>query len=383
MKKIGILTLYHENYNYGGLLQAYALCKYLNTQEFVEAEQITYSISVESTTLVQKILYYVVNPRFLISVLSERFIKSKIYDKKVKRKKEKGKELFRCFIQDIPHSKVLSKESLWKVENKYDMFIVGGDQVWNPEWYDTSFYLPFVPSVKKISYSASIGKDKLTESEVDNLLEFISDFKAVSVREQSIISALENSHKKADITQVLDPVFLLEVEQWKELTTSCPKIEGEYIFVYLLGEDKKVRKKIEEFAAISGLKIYTIPYPLFKYNFVDKDFGSPVWNVGPREFISLIGNASYVFTDSFHGTAFSIIFNRNFYSFRKKSKNVSNHNSRMIDLLELFGLSDRYIDDLEDKFLLNDIINYETVNSNIAYRVKESRDWLIKQLGNS
>lgn len=225
------------------------------------------------------------------------------------------------------------------LNDKFDVFISGSDQVWSPLAYDPHYYLNFVrDNAKKIAYASSMGakeiRDRYIKADISRLLD---GFGALSAREDSgakLISELTGRQVKV----VADPTLLLDAARWEEICCIGKDRTERYLLVYMLGSSDEHWAAIEKTASDMGLALRIIP--VFEQD--TKRSGCVTEPVGPEEFVKLFRNAEYVCTDSFHGMAFSLIFHRNFTAFARFGKNdPKSQNSRVEHLLGLTGMSDR------------------------------------------
>lgn len=370
-KKVGIITHYYKNDNYGGLLQAYALCQVLNSMG-VEATQICYQMTGGKRKFIKKVLSRAK------SLLCQ--IKSFIFYKQINRGIIERKQLLELFRNNIPHTdKVYNINNIASCDN-FDVYITGSDQVWNPEWIDSAYLLEFVKNNKvKISYAASIGKDELTDEQKAMFKLALEDYRAISVREKSAKSLLQ-PFVSQNIQCVLDPTLLLNAEEWDNKNFILPY---KYVFCYFLCGDKKHRELAQSFAVKNGLKLVTIPYLNGRYRKVDAQFKSEKLNdVSPENFLSLINNAEFIFTDSFHATVFSSIFKKEFVVFANVDKKMNN---RIYTLTEIFGTTERFCDTTE-KMSMEYILNLQTIEYNKDFSKFDelkriSIDFLKKNIG--
>ena len=195
--------------------------------------------------------------------------------------------------------------------------------------------------------------------------------------------------KKIDkeIKIVVDPTLLLTRQDWDEIAITSNNYSG-YIFVYLLGNNLEHREKIKKIAQILNLRIVTIPHVHMRYEVNDEKFADvEVYDAGPREFIGWIKNANMIITDSFHGTVFSILYEKSFWTFRRNiDSDPKNMNSRLYSLFENLGIQNRFleeIDDLNNFDMLIEKINYEVVNKHLDILRKDSGKWLKSALKES
>ena len=385
--KIGILTHYFKSSNYGGNLQAYALAEFLHSAGF-DAEQICYDIFFKReknvslfSKLYRRAIYapkYVINLFFKKVLLKKRFVA-------VQKMLEKRSFCINSFNANmIRHSQFsYGYADISRANDIYDAFITGSDQVWHPNNFCPAYLLSFVKEgKKKISYAASIAKSDLTKEEIDCIVKSILDYTAVSVREEDSVSLLHR-YSGQNIASVVDPVFLLSPKQWESVAVPYP-INKPYVFAYYLGNDVESRLYAEQFAKEKGLKLVSIPYLNGSYRRCDWNFGdNQLFDIGPEHFISLIKNASCVFTDSFHGTAFSILFEKKFLVFprEKKSNAMSN---RIESILNICRCPERFCnaDDKMnisyfDQVIENSAVEKTCLNEKISYSKAFLKDNLL------
>ncbi|MGN0150695.1 MAG: polysaccharide pyruvyl transferase family protein [Clostridia bacterium] len=356
MKKTGIISLYHQNKNYGGLLQAYALTAFLKKLGF-DAEQISFKkdiIAEDHLTL--EILF-----RKLRRKLSEPV--KKAFAKDIYNNISSRIAMFKEFEKSIPHSPdVYTRENIIDCIYNYDAFITGSDQVWNLAWYNPEYFLNFVPSDKrKISYAASMPSSQIPQSRKNTVYNHLIRFDAISVREKETVQAINKLLNSNTAKHVLDPTLLLERNDWDKICGNR-KISDKYIFCYFLGRNRKMRKTASAFAKKMNLKIVTLPH-LCDICFSDLNFGDEqIYDLSPNDFISLIKNAEYVITDSFHAAVFSNIYQVKHFVFSRTD--LGSMDSRITNLLELFDEKERfcfdkkradmkYLIDLKDRQLNN------------------------------
>lgn len=377
MKKIGILTLLYQNYNYGGTLQAYALTKYLCLNGY-DARGILYNgnNNIVYPTNKDKLQQY--SKREILKKVYQKF-ESKVNNKKIERLIVERKELFLDFQKRyIPVSPIYNDFDLPRVENEFDFFISGSDQVWNPNCAFGLFLQTFVKNNrKKISYAASISRNSLSTYEAEKLIPCINQFQFCSVREKTAQKILQDNGI-IDVEVVLDPTFLLTREQWNEIIPD--KVEEEkYVLAYFFSDSKKYRSEIQEFCRKKNLKLYYIPYAKQEYVSTDAEGeGIQQEQVGPLEFLRLIRDAEVVFTDSFHGVALSINLEKEFIVFERDLHNSNaSMNSRIYDILKLFNLEDRLISGL-DSFVevITRKIDYVNVKKILIEKRSESERFL-------
>lgn len=364
MKKIGIMTLYYKNHNNGGQLQAYALCKFLNMQTGIQSEQICFDYKKKKKKLKWKKLCFRV-----YSVLFHPVVMSRLNIRKKK---------FKDFELQIPHSEVVDETSIGKVAQQYDYVMVGSDQVWNFEYSSECFLLKFLDPKKRCAYAASFGKDCLDNDSKYDVVQALKSFSFLTVREDNAKKFLnKNGITGAEV--VCDPTLLLTKDEWeKNIPLSKKIIQGEYLFVYLLGASSEIRKEIKIKAQERGLKIVFLPHIHFSYQKRDRGFADiNVYDVGPWEFLQLIHEATAVITDSFHCSLFAIMFKKDFWTLQRENNNITTTSSRMKTLLNKAGLMNRFANSAEEINLKSPII-YSSVNDKLDGYIKYSRQLLLE-----
>ena len=262
------------------------------------------------------------------------------------------------------------------INERYNSVIVGSDQLWLPGNIVGDYYtLSFVPdNVNKVSYSTSFGQSYVPHELIEKTSIFLDRINYLSVREtsgQRIIKEISGRDAKI----VLDPVLLFDKEYWEGCIGDKPIIEGNYIFCYILGKRKSGRKFAKALKAKCNYKIVNMPN-LDEYILGDDKYTDiKLYEVSPFDFLNLIYYAKYVITDSFHCTAFSILFHKAFFIFhRHKDKSVYSTNSRIDDLLERADLKNRLMFDDQglDDALLEATSSFEAADHYIENARRES-----------
>lgn len=256
-----------------------------------------------------------------------------------------------------------------------DIYMTGSDQVWNSnynEGIDSVYYLQFVPdSMKKISYASSIGADDFRTEEKIAIKKLLEKYDNISVREQSAKEAVNNLGI-TNVQQVLDPTLLLGLKSWKKIM-SKRKIKQKYLLLYILGRDKEILETGKRIAKERNLKIVKIGLDFILSPKVCKnDF-----LCNPSEYLSYFYYADYVITNSFHGLAFSIYFNKQFSVILPKS-----YSTRLESIVNQFNLCDRIIRSEEDLEKQKEFIDYKAVNKELNRAKKASLHYLKKALEN-
>lgn len=355
--KIGIMTMYYRSQNYGGLLQAYALQKAIESLGY-NAEQICYYPSYKRSVLF-RIKSYCSQFKSIICNHQIYIGRGLIHNLKLRRQ-----NMYLFSDKCIKHSdQVYDDNNISLINGKYDNIIVGSDQVWNGSY--PVFYLEFVADgIPKSAYAASISKNHLTKEQINVFNRVLDSYRKISVREKEAIPLLKPYVSQKEIVQVLDPTLLLSTKEWDKLPYKH-KVKEKYLFCYFLGIDKKLREVARAFADKNNLKIVSFPFMTSKIEYDEaKFYDYCFYDSDPGDFVSMIRNAEYVFTDSFHAALFSSLYKKNYFVFSRKGSEFMN--SRIYSLVHIFGSEPSFCDD-ESKMDLH----YLEKNKNTIYRDDE------------
>ncbi|ULC58270.1 polysaccharide pyruvyl transferase family protein [Flaviramulus sp. BrNp1-15] len=358
----------HEVYNHGASLQEHALLKHLEILGH-STEAIHYKPPYLSKHLdlwkISNVKYeknIIVKWIYILAKLPTRLRdlkRKKAFDNFSKKHIKTGEKLY------------ISNDELKANPPLADTYICGSDQIWNSYFQngkDPAFYLDFVPDEKlKISYAASFAIDAIEDNLKPFVKEKISRLNHVSVRETSGLRILKELGVN-NATQVLDPVFLLDKEYWKE--NFVTPINDKYILIYDFDSNPLIKNMALKLAKENGLKIFTVNKNI-------KYANSNFWLKGPEYFLSLLANAQLVISNSFHAVAFSLIFNKQFYVVNREEK----INTRMRDLLALLDISNILVDESNfNNASLKPIKSYSSINKNLATSINSSKTFLSKSL---
>lgn len=365
--RIGILTLFCDNKNYGALLQAYALPHFLNNIFNGESSFqccYTWTQPVKSNKkLKDRLLGKSIFKIFSI-VLSVIIKKIPLIERRLILKDTLSDNRFSEFFNQIPQTdEIFHYNSVEGINKLCSALIVGSDQVWNIVNHPLGAKHPFLLSfaakeMLKISYAASMSVNSLPPEKVEVMIPAIEKIDFVSVREETAKKIIQ-SHSKKEVEVVCDPVLLLTKEQWNEVAVAQNQCTSE-AYAYILGERKVNRNLCKDISKKTSTDICGVPYFLGRYNTYDKGFyDHKLEGIGPAEFLGLIRDTQFVLTDSFHATVFSIIFEKKFFVLlRHEETDEKSMNSRITDLLEKLKLTDRIITSktqLTDEFLAKEI----------------------------
>lgn len=348
MKKVGIITIVNVN-NYGAELQAFATFRKLQLMGY-NAEIINYlyykdwryidskmSCSFNSMSIKGKIIYFA---KYRVA----SFVLNKILPLICKDVKQRIANFNSFHQHNTRFSKLYkSMKDLYTDTPIYDVYMVGSDQVWNPNASSSiePYFLTFAPhSALTVSYASSFGVSKIENNSIANRIKLgLSSIKTISVRESSGVNLVkELTGRTAQL--VCDPTLLLNKSEWTMFMKPVSNMPQRYVLIYQLSESDAIVKLATRIGKQEQIPVYRICKRAFK---VKKDKGVVnILNAGPSEFLSLITNASFIITNSFHGTAFSINFDVPFYTVVSAKKK---NNNRMESLLDYVGLGKRIVKD--------------------------------------
>ena len=373
MKTIGIIT-YHHYYNYGTMLQALALqekVEQLGYQaELIDFKQDNSLSRYEMLKLrIKRMPVYIKERKKYRALADSR--------EKIKEKNELFEQFYKTYLH-VGKKKYTTTQQLMENPPVYDGYVVGSDQTWNPFVANSpeAFFLPFVENKsKKGSYGPSLAVKSLSDEKEKEYRKKLSNFSFLSCREQDGAQLLSRITQK-EVKCVLDPTLLLSAKEWgKYCEFEIPK--EPYILVYFLGEKSEHRRAVEKIQKLTNWKIISLPAAYLEME--NNDY-KKVWG-GPEEFLSLIRGAALICTDSFHGTMFSINFQRNFFSFCKSSDSEeSSENSRLYSALNIFGLSNRIIHNMDNLTAEDISIDYKNVIPILEEQRRDSIEYLENML---
>lgn len=343
-KKVGIMTFSPNNINPGTIFQAWSLCHYIDSIPDLEAELISYEYWNRSIFNHGKLSLF--NLWFNYTLW-------------------RSGDFQRKNLKRYPPQKSLYRENICTINGRYDMVIVGSDQVWNPKLtgFDKSFFLDFVKGIPKGAFAPSIGiqdwpKDIKKEVEV-----LLHDFSFIGVREKQAIPIVQALTEKP-VHWSLDPTFLIDKVVWTEIASKPKEMRDGYIMEYCIMHNPLVVSSVEKASKQYGIPTIECYGGRKRAPSVIKKH-----NVGPDKWLGYILNSKLVITDSFHAVAFSINNNKPFYVI------LSNNSNRILSVLELFGLEDRVITKAEDMDFTKEI-DWTPVNKKLEEVRKENQDWL-------
>jgi hypothetical protein len=379
---IGLCIKYfHENY--GGMLQALATITYFK-KKGLKYELVQYE---KCYSMIEKIKQV---PRLLNGILlndkKEAFLKKRGAKKHPEFLKNDSIRMAafaefkkRNFVELSPVFKGYT--ALCAGARRYSAVVSGSDQLWSPAGLPTNYYnLMFVPDdIRKISIASSFGVKQIPWYQKKRTAEFLKRIEFVSMRENRGSEIVEELTSRK-VPTILDPVFLLSADEWAELLPYKKEISEPYIFAYFLGAEPSHRNAVKDAAKKLNCKIVALRH-LDQYVPIDEKFGDYApYDVDPARFLNLLRGASYVCTDSFHGSVFSIIHKKKFVTFnRYREGSKHSKNSRIDTLCNNLGLQNRrFRNSLELEEQLVDSIDYALVMEKFN-ALKKKTDLFLEQ----
>lgn len=348
--KYKIITI-HCIPNFGSILQTYALAKFLKVCG-KEVEIIDY-----------RPFYYFKGRNILRKLYPIVFYPISYFKQKNKVDNFCAKNIN---VSSIKYEKLID---LKNISSGDDVFISGGDQLWNsfhPCGNDDAYKLVFVDTKKKLAYGTSMGRTSFTASELEEISQKLKDFYSIGLREQSTVPMLQK-HTNVPVKHVADPVLLLDKKDYMEFVGSERMIKEPYMLVYMVAKSDLLNAAVEKISRERNLKIVHVS------GFGKKCKYDYKLTTGPEELLNLIYYAEFVLSASFHATLFSVLFNKQFCTLLPEAGT----NVRIEDILSYLNLEDRIIHSKDELIQLDAFIEYEKVNKIREKFAKESRDYLI------
>lgn len=313
-------------HNYGTLLQAYAL------QQYILSLGYSNMILDDSAMIAAQPAWKRVARRLYHSLAGGR-------QRQFYRAKRESDLLFEKFKDE---HLLIDKDTadLPSLDGKYDLFICGSDQIWNPYWLGSRngayFYAPFTKN-RKIAYAPSIGVAQVPVCYQGAMRSLLQGFDRLSAREPEGVEALGRISGKS-VELVADPTLLLTKEQWSALLPCGNGGNGKFVLGYFLTPNPTYISAAIEYARLKACPLRMV--------FTDKAYarcGCGLVTCGPLEFLGNINEAECLFTDSFHGSIFASIFHTQFFTFRRFRQGATSQNTRVENLLGMMGLPERLL----------------------------------------
>lgn len=347
--KVGIIT-YHRPINYGAVLQAVALNRKLKSLD-IDSTIIDYRNKVQEKAIN--------NNHFFTANGLKNKIKSLILAKKTKTREIK----FRAFLEkNSSLTCPYTEKTIKNANTKFDIFVSGSDQVWNMDLNgeDYNYLLKFVQKdKKKVSIASSFGYSEIPEKYRKKTIKYLMKFNNLTTREDAGSKIIKQElNKKAEV--MLDPTLLLNKNEWLELSEKPKlKLPAEYILFYAVSPTEEDIKAARQLSSKHNMPIVVINYNKRHIKGMINCF-----DIGPSEFVWLIENSKFVITNSFHGTAFSINLNKEFFVRLSTKKN--NGNSRIETLLNIVGVQNRYVENIDNA----EKVDWDMVNNKLNKKRK-------------
>ncbi|MGN0505283.1 MAG: polysaccharide pyruvyl transferase family protein [Lachnospiraceae bacterium] len=365
--KAAIIT-FHAPQNCGAFLQAYALQTYLCDSMAIPADILNYQT--EKQKQLSADFLPMNSASNLVKNLNAAFHAAKLKEREAEYKSMQEKYLHLT-------EPLLSFQSFKEMYDKYDLFISGSDQIWNGtlNGFSAGGQEPYFLKdchKRKIAYAVSLGpKDTpALRSALEQNIKSMKEYAAISVRE-SLAKDILKDYTDQQIQTVLDPVFLLGKEAYKPLFNHWLTPKEKYILLYSVNYPVGILKAAAKLASKTKLPVL-VPYAGRRAILCHRYKFKVLYNAGPGCFLDLLYNAEYVFTDSFHGTAFAILFEKKFLCYRQSQDGNLDKDDRIQTLLDIAHLSHHYLDKWDELPCEPDSLSGEEVNKEIA----AAKKWL-------
>lgn len=364
--KLAIIT-WCNYHNFGTFLQVYALQTFLKNNGYDAKIIDDYKFSVKQPFLIE------------IKIFLKKFIKQIYFHFRLK---NDNMDKISVALYDLFKQKYLDVDydvkSLQKLNKRYESYICGSDQIWNPGGFarkDNDFYFASFTKSPKIAYAPSIGVKEIPDEYKKHFTQLISDFSFLSMREHTAAKVLMDICGKT-IETVVDPTLLLDRQDWYKLVDICTNNQ-KYVFVYFLTYNQAYINQAREYANKHGLKLRIVKPCGVKMPVGEME------SAGPIEFLRLISEASFVMTDSFHAVIFSIIYKKQFVVFKRfKDTDKDSQNSRIENFLSMIKLPERLIGKENLQQINNNIhnINFDEVDMKLNNFISNSKNYLLSAL---
>lgn len=390
-KKIAVVSCYFKH-NYGSMLQAYATQMALDKLNY---DNETIDITGFDGEIKKAKLKYFAKASLTSDILLSKFgmaknvLKKKLskgeYTNKIQIRDKKFDDFSKKYFRLSPIYSSMTELSN-KCEERYSSVLVGSDQLWLPANIAANYYtLSFVPdTVNTIAYSTSFGQSQLPKSVAKKASVFLNKIKHIGVREETGQKLVKDIVGR-NVPVVCDPTMLFTGEEWMSIQQEAPIVDGKYIFCYFLGNNPSHREFVKRLKKKTGYKVVALTH-LDEYIKSDENYADETpYDVDPADFVNLIRNAKYICTDSFHCSVFSILYRKQFLTFRRFNRDtIQSTNSRLDSLFNLVGVDNRFVNPEDDvKKYLNIDTDYDLVHEKLAKVREQSYIYLKKSLEDS
>ncbi len=375
MKKLGISTVY-TGYNYGSALQAFAVKKICEELGYAgEVLHLGGSVIPGRDVRIGKAFSIAFR---LLSSPKQTTKSARAYANGLaKVAPVETQRLFNSFIYEYIDPVVTNWKGLKLLgkQSQYAAFLCGSDQIWNADtlYVDPQYYLRYAPKYKRIAFAPSFGRHSVAKYNKRQIGKYVEQIPYLSVREQTGVSIIEEIANR-DAVCLLDPTLFFDRLQWIEyLGISTPPEEPRYLLAYFLDKPSENAKKcIQKIAREKKLEIVSLPYRT-----EDEDWFDHTSIAGPIEFVSQLANAAFVCTDSFHGTAFSLIMQVPFYTFDREYGAANKQSTRIESLLKLVNLYQRFCPS-SDALSLS--MNFDICKKTLAEEKERTKEFLMSAI---
>lgn len=373
--KVGLVTYYKENY--GSFLQCFA------TKYFLEKNGFTCVLLDKKNTILYAKFISIITHLFR-SIMYKGYFSNYFQMKKSMQKDknnlntEASVKMNDAVFKELSPRRLSSKE-LKKIGRckEYIAFIAGSDQIWNPSISINRFYgLEFTAQSKRIALSPSIGVSTVPRFNEKLFIDIINGFEKISVRERTGKELIERFYN-GEIIVLSDPTVLLNKSDWCKIIENIKLAYSDYIFIHFLNKPKS-----QTVSFINNIsKEYKLKALIFSYSYDVYELleDSVTINGDPFEYLSLIKNSNYIFTDSYHTTLFSLYFDKNFMVFHRQYNHSFPQTSRIIEVLRKYNLENRlFIDEEKASSVLKEKLHYDS--SILSEERKQLRKYLLNEL---
>lgn len=374
---IGVLTFYWAD-DYGALLQSYGIKTYLN--RYQETVMIPYYPIVLRSRY--RLIDYNEADRFckksyaFIKQIAKQILHRRFYSNL--KAKRRMRSFRKNYLTDV-RGHLSSPKEIYEFEEAMDTYVVGSDQVWNPEiteglqeGYFCTFRTWKKEGSRYVAYAASIGSEYLEERFDRPISELLVNFDAISVREPSAIPYIGKLCKR-NLQAVLDPVFLLEKEEWEALINTNKKKKKRYIAVYYTEYNPTMADYLRQLEQYTGLNILILAPRIRNLQWTENQAYAK--GCGPLDFLELLYHADYVVTNSFHGIAMSVIFHKQFAAFPHSVRNA-----RLSDILHMLHLEARMVCNGQHVEFIDEKIDWKRADEALKVAVKHSKEFIEREI---
>ncbi len=372
------ITTWHSGPNAGTFFQLYGLYSYLESRGH-HVEVINYDNRKEDF-IARGWKYYMSQPIALIRRKIKRKNEAKAaiiaeapYKTQLTIRDKRFKEMYRLMQLTEP---VRTDEDFAKLNQRFDAFVVGSDQIWNAGMLNRRYFLDFVDKGKiKASYCPSMGSGLVMKRQREVFKSYLSNYNYISVREKALKEILEEELDRP-VFHLLDPSMLILRDDYLKMAHLPEELEpNSYLLCYFMPKNERQVEMARQYAKSKGLKFVIMAMHPFSFTIKDAYIYA---EAGPKEFVGLIANAAIVFSSSFHCTIFSIMLHKDLYVFEQSfTSKAADINHRYIEQLETYNMTHRYIAWEKSVESVNELpIDYNYVEAVFQKRLQESKDFI-------